>query len=261
MNEATKERVRAIIKLRMDGILERRIKELPTKMENLHLNNPFGSRLIPDEIWKASWFERSFVTSFGQGVYEQVAREIALGTGATAVTQHKETVTINQFQDTAINELLDDQRKNRSSGSPSWQEEVEKVSALQTRNVVNHDILFDLYVKRPDGTEEYYSLKTVQPNLDQTEIAKREMLRVVAAKSNAKAYLAFYYNPYGEENLYTRQQGKKLFDWNECPAVLIGSEFWNTVGQSPDTFNQFIAILDELSEEYVGKIRKEYLGL
>ena len=84
IEEPTKERIKARIREKMDNIITRRISALPTDMRDINNTNPFGSRLVPEEIWKGSKFERSFVTSFGQGVYEQIAYEIAVGSGAYA---------------------------------------------------------------------------------------------------------------------------------------------------------------------------------
>lgn len=136
MNEETKERIRHRIREKMDSIIERKIVSLPEHMEKLREINPFGSRLVPEEVWKSSTFERSFVTSFGQGVFEQVAYEIAVGSGAIAQNQHQETVIINQFQHTCIDELIEDQRRNRTTGAPVWNDEVNEIKSLHTRQAI-----------------------------------------------------------------------------------------------------------------------------
>ncbi|MEZ4627406.1 MAG: TdeIII family type II restriction endonuclease [Eubacteriales bacterium] len=83
---------------KMESIITRRIHELPADMQNIYETNPFGSRLVPNEIWKGSKFERSFVTSFGQGVYEQIAYEIAIGSNVAEKNQHVEQVALNTWQ-------------------------------------------------------------------------------------------------------------------------------------------------------------------
>ncbi|GEB77719.1 TdeIII family type II restriction endonuclease [Sporolactobacillus inulinus] len=261
MNEETKERIRHRIREKMDSIIERKIIALPEHMEKLRETNPFGSRLVPDEIWKSSTFERSFVTSFGQGVYEQVAYEIAIGSGAEAQNQHQETVTINQFQNTRIDELIEDQRRNRTKGSPVWKDEVIEIKSLRTRQRIEIPTLFDLYIKRLDGSEEYYSLKTVKPNLDQTQIAKRDMLCIEAAKENGHAFFALPFNPDGEGNHYSWSVPSKLFDMQKASSVLIGAAFWNMVGQNENTYKELLEVFETLGSEYVNKIRNDYLGL
>ncbi|MDO7870589.1 MAG: TdeIII family type II restriction endonuclease [Enterococcus casseliflavus] len=260
MNSKTKSRIKQRIREKTDGILSRRIQEFNEDMKELLVRNPFGARLVPEEIWKGSKFERSFVTSFGQGVYEQIAYEIALGSGAIAEKQHPETLTINTWQEEAINNLLADQRNNRGT-TPNWENELGEIKRLSTRSTIEVNILFDLYIKRPNGVEEYYSIKTVKPNLDQTEIAKRDMLRTASAKDHSQAYFALPFNPYGEGNDYRWSLPKKIFDMNNSTAVLIGAEFWNKVGNNPNTYTELLLIFDELGQEYQEKIRSNYLNL
>lgn len=260
MNSKTKIKVETRIREKMDNILVKRLKELDSDMTNIRQNNPFGSRLVPNEIWKGSKFERSFVTSFGQGVYEQIALDIAIGSGAFAENQHSEIVKINSWQEEGINNLLSKQRSGANAGTPDWESEVEKIYALDTPRYSEVNTLFDLYVQRDSGTSEYYSIKTVKPNLDQTEIAKRDMLRIRMVKPDSKAYFALPYNPYGEENSYDWKMPYKLFDMNNCPAVLIGSDFWNAIGNDQHTFSELLDIFDDLGEEYHEKIKRDYLG-
>ncbi len=261
MNAYTKQQITARIHEKMDSILTRRISELPTDMENLSKTNPFGSRLVPEEIWKGSKFERSFVTSFGQGVYEQIALELAIGSGADAENQHSEVVTLNTWQDEQITTLLASQRGSVKQQTTDWNRELEEIKHLNSPRHINVETKFDLYIKRNNGQEEYYSLKTVKPNLDQTEIAKRDMLRISCAKTNCKAYLALPYNPDGEQNLYSWTVPRKLFDMNYCPAVLIGSSFWNTVGNDNNTYSELMTLFNEIGIEFHEKIKKEYLDL
>ena len=261
MNSETKQRIKTRIRQKMDGILLRRIRELPSDIRNIAETNPFGSRLVPQEIWKGSKFERSFVTSFGQGVYEQIAYEIAIGSGAYAENQHVETVTLNTWQDEAISNLLSSQRGSETPQQPDWVRELLEVSTLSNPRHMNLETRFDLYVRRADGAEEYYSLKTVKPNLDQTEIAKRDMLRVCASKPNSRAFLALPYNPDGEGKTYTWSIPKKLFNMNSCPAVLIGGNFWNAVGADAGTFSELLNLFNEIGEEYHPRITADFLGL
>ena len=260
MQEETRQRIKARIREKMNAILERRIRELPADIRDIAQTNPFGSRLVPQEIWKGSKFERSFVTSFGQGVYEQIAYEIAVGSGAHAENQHAETVTLNTWQEEAINNLLSSQRGSTTPQQTDWNRELTEIVELDNPRHVDLETRFDLYVRRADGAEEYYSLKTVKPNLDQTEIAKRDMLRVCAAKPGSKAYLALPYSPDGEGNRYTWTIPKKMFDMNNCPAVLIGGSFWNSVGADENTFAELLELFQEIGEEYHPRITNDFLG-
>lgn len=259
MNNTTRNNIKARIRSKMDTILERRINSLKEDMDNIRISNPFGSRLVPNEIWKGSKFERSFVTTFGQGVYEQVALEIARGSGAYAENQYAEKVTLNSWQEEGISNLLAEQRTGASKGAPEWNQEVNHLTTLNTPRTTTVNTIFDLYVKRENGREEYYSLKTVKPNLDQTEIAKRDMLYMSVAKPSSCTFFSLPFNPYGEGNQYKWSMPYKLFDMNNSPAVLIGANFWNTVGNDPNTYDELLVIFDELGHEYLAKIKTDYL--
>lgn len=260
MRAETKERIRARIRESMNRIIARRINNLPADMRDIAEKNPFGSRLVPQSIWKGSKFERSFVTSFGQGVYEQIAYEIAIGTGAHAEKQHAETVRLNTWQDEAINNLLATQRGADTQQQTDWARELNNILQLENPRYVNLDTRFDLYVRRTNGSEEFYSIKTVKPNLDQTEIAKRDMLRVSVAKPDCRTYLALPYNPDGEGNRYKWSLPKKLFDMNNSPAVLIGSSFWNAVGADENTFTELLETFQTVGDEFRTRITNEYLN-
>ena len=73
-------------------------------------NNPFGYRLVPVEVWKGSKFERSFVTSLGQGIFEQIAKIIAEGSGAEAKNQYVKEINLNTWQIEQIDSILKKQR-------------------------------------------------------------------------------------------------------------------------------------------------------
>ncbi len=259
MKQATRDRIKARISEKLDSILQRRISALNNDMRELQAKNPFGSRVIPSEIWKGSKFEHSFVTSFGQGVFEQIAYEIAVGSGAEAENQHFERVSLNTWQDEEIGNLLAAQRGPDTQTPPDWNAELQRGISLNNPRHIDVETRFDLYVKRPDGQEEYYSLKTVKPNLDQTEIAKRDMLRIMSAKPGCKAFLALPYNPDSEGQPYSWSVPKKLFQMNQCSAVLIGSSFWNMVGNNDNTYAELLEIFDEVGAVYQEKIRNEYL--
>ena len=113
MNKETKIKIEKHLNLVMDKILKRRTIDEPFDEDIIKNTNPFGYRLVPVEVWKGSKFERSFVTSLGQGIFEQVAKIIAEGTGAKAINQHTETVKLNTWQVEQIEKILKNQRSQK----------------------------------------------------------------------------------------------------------------------------------------------------
>lgn len=261
MHQETVNEIEDVISDMMERIIKRRVITEPFNEIDIENNNPFGYRLVPIEIWKGAKFERSFVTSLGQRSFEQLAKIIAEGTGSFAKNQHEEIITINTWRKEKIDELLSLQRISQSK--PDWNEEVKDILYLKNNRFVDLHIRFDLYIKRPDGKEEYYSMKTVKPNLDQTEIAKKDMLYMKAHKENSDTYFALPYNPAGEGNAYKSVHSVpyKIFNMNDDNSVLIGSDFWNKVGSSEDTYDQLLSIFQKVGEKYSNIIRTDYLGL
>ena len=273
MNIETKNKVEEHLKEVMKRILEKRTIQEPFNEEDIKNKNPFGYRLVPIEVWKGSKFERSFVTSLGQGIFEQIAKIIAEGSGAIAKNQYTKSIKLNSWQLEKIDNILEKQRKQRNASKKKVKdnsnkvktinEELEFLRELETDRYQEVSVLFDLYIKRENGMEEYYSLKTVKPNLDQTETAKKDMLRLMTAEENSKAYFALPYNPAGEGEIYKLAHSipYKLFDMDNDENVLIGKDFWNKIGDDNNTYNELLDIFNHVGKEYIIKIKSEYLGI
>ena len=263
MNEVTRQRVREHLTTVMNRIIDKRVVLEPFDETTILDRNPFGGRLVPMEVWKSSTFERSFVTSLGQGIYEQLAKIIAEGSGAvTVVNQYVETFQINTFRSSRIDTLLSRQR--RSDLRPDWEEEVNGLMSLEHPDMTTVRSISDLFIERSDGGREYYSLKTVKPNLDQTEIAKRDMLKLKAFNPDYETYFCLPFNPAGEGNLYRKAKHTmpyKIFNMDEDECVLMGAELWNKIGDNPDTFNEMLEIFSEVGELSAKRIRTEYLKI
>lgn len=264
MNEATKQRIRDHISPIMERLIHRRVVTEPFDEAQVAAKNPFGYRLVPVEVWKGSKFERSFVTTLGQGIFEQMAKMVAEGSEAYASNQHDITFTINTWRNEKIEEILTSHR-NSGGRRPNWNQEVTEIMNLSNQNYTEVTVKFDLYVRRPDGREEFYGLKTVKPNLDQTERAKRDMLRMITGNNhNTEAYFALPFNPAGEGNLY-RAAGHtipyKIFEMDEDPCVLIGREFWNKIGDDDNTYDELLDLFNELGAHFSNVIRRDYFEI
>lgn len=263
MNQETKDRIREHISPIMDRMIHRRVVTEPFNEAEIAAKNPFGYRLVPVEVWKGSKFERSFVTILGQGIFEQIAKMVAEGSGAYASNQHDTTFTINTWRNEKIEEILTAHRN--SSRKPNWNGEVAEILNLSNQNFTEVTVKFDLYIRRANGKEEFYGLKTVKPNLDQTERAKRDMLRMIAGSSSTvEAYFALPFNPAGEGNLY-RAAGHaipyKIFEMDNDPCVLIGKDFWNKIGDSNDTYDELLKLFEEIGDHFSSIIRRDYFQI
>ncbi len=270
MNIETKKKIESHLRGVMKRIVEKRTIQEPFNEEEIKSKNPFGYRLVPVEVWKGSKFERSFVTSLGQGIFEQIAKIIAEGSGAIAENQYTKSIKLNTWQMEQIDNILDKQRKQKSNSKgkrssekvKTIKQELEFLKQLEIDRYQDVSVLFDLYIKRQDGREELYSLKTVKPNLDQTETAKKDMLRLMTAE-DVEAYFSLPYNPAGEEESYKSAHAipYKLFDMDNDDNVLIGKDLWNKIGDDDSTYDELLDIFDIVGEEYIQKIKSEYLGI
>lgn len=265
MNLETKKRVFEHIFRAMKRKIDNQTLVNPFDESTLLRNNPFGARLVPPEVWKGSKFERSFVTTLGQGIFEQIGLIIAEGTGATAVNQHRKSIQLNTFQFDTIDRIVNRQATSKKSEIVSdIGVELRSIRDLETDSQINVNVISDLYIKRSDGREEFYSFKTVKPNKDQTAAAKKNLLYLRTENTNNHAFFALPYNPAGEGHLYLSQSHKipgKFFDMEDTNYVLIGSSLWNKIGDDDNTYKELLQIFEEVGKYSSERIKKEYFGL
>ncbi|HDX9506496.1 TPA: TdeIII family type II restriction endonuclease [Bacillus thuringiensis] len=269
MNSETKKRVRLHLQGVMEKLIKKRTVKEPFIESEVALQNPFGYSVVPVEVWKGAKFERSFVTTLGQGVFEQLGQIIAEGTGAFAKNQYDKKLTLTTFRTDTIDTIIKKQRAKPKKGEkkkiPDLSQELKDLGHVSLDNDKYGDIVVksDLYICRKNGKEEYYSFKTVKPNLDQTAEAKKNLLLLRAGDSNCEAYFALPSNPAGEGNEYTKVHTvpNRLFDMSDERFVLIGSSLWNKIGEDENTYEELLEIFREVGEWSSKKIRKEYFEL
>jgi len=210
------------------------IKRTITRLDNEETHRPFHRALLSDEALFWSRFERSFSTSFGQGVIERISCNVALAVeDTTANTQHKTTVNLSANQLSAIEEHINLLRYNNLGRLPHWDtdlQEIQKKAGTIAGELMPHRVISDLWWHR-DGIDHYMSIKTVKPNIDQTAEAKRDLLKLKMNDPNCKVYFGLYYNPYGDNRIdYKWSPPMKVFDFHKDPVVLIGRDYWDTIG-------------------------------
>jgi hypothetical protein len=214
---------------------------------------PFHEALLTKELVAASAFERSFSTSFGQGPIEEISEILAISTGAESKRQKETRVNVNKGAVDEIDRILSALRSGDSS--PNWKKEQAKVLAFTKGDFVQRRVLSDLWIKR--GTiESFISIKTVKPNIDQTEIVKKDMLLLKAHDKKCQTFLGLYYNPGGPEREdYNWSVPSKIFDMINDECVLIGQEYWDFVG-GKGTYAALLDIFGEVGEETREQLQK-----
>ena len=205
---------------------------------------PFHEMLLTKELVSASAFERSFSTSFGQGPIEEISQILALSVGAECERQKETRVNVNKG---AMDEIVRIMAALRAGDAkPNWKKELSKVRAFTKGDYVQERVISDLWIKK--GKEKFISIKTVKPNIDQVEKAKRDMLLLKAHDFSFETYLGLYYNPGGpKKEDYNWSLPSKIFDMAHDECVLIGEEYWEMVG-GKKTYQELLLIFAEVGE-------------
>lgn len=210
---------------------------------------PFHTALLSEDAIFWSRFERSFSTSFGQRVIEELAKIVALSNGATEAERQKITyVELDDAYITAINDHIQALRAGRHAAY-DW---TSTINSLRTIPLSGHTrkirIISDLWWKK-DGIDNYISLKTVKPNIDQTAVAKEDCLYLTIANPHCNAYFGLPYNPYGENKSdYAFNPPMGIFDFRNDPVVLIGKDMWDTIGGN-GCYEEILEIARKVGEE------------
>ena len=217
-----------------------------TRLDNSDTHRPFHSALLSEQVLFWSRFERSFSTSFGQRTIEKISKLVALAGGASEASNQRETyVSLSRGQFSAI-EAHVVSLKNRGLGrAPNWDLDLAAAFFGIAETTEDQRVISDLWWVK-DGINHYMSIKTVKPNIDQTAEAKRDLLKLKINDPEAQVYFGLYYNPYGENKAdYAWAPPKGVFDFRNDSVVLIGRDYWDTLGGS-GTYDEVLQIAQEV---------------
>lgn len=206
-------------------------------------HKPFHKALLTDDIVRISSFERSFSTSFGQGPVEKISELVAIENGFRAERQRE--IYLNLYKG-AVDEVERISSALRSGNQkPNWSKEIKTVSSYNKGDTVVRRVISDLWLEK-DGREYFFSIKTVTPNLDQSEIAKKDMLLLKSENIDYETFFALYYNPNGKNRIdYKHSFPMKMFDMHKDECVLIGEDYWNFLG-GEGTYDELLEIFAEV---------------
>ena len=242
LKDNLKSEIKQILRDCVSGALQRTNHNI----DNNKSHKPFHTALLTPQIVKVSSFERSFSTSFGQGPIEKISELVASENGFE--TERQKPTMINIYKG-AVDEVERICAALRSGNQkPNWDKEIQTLSAFTKGDTVVRRIITDLWLKK-DGNEYFISIKTVKPNLDQSEIAKKDMLLLKSENPNYGTYLALYYNPSGHRREdYKHSIPMKIFDMHRDECVLIGKDYWDFLG-GKGTYEKLLAIFADVGIE------------
>ncbi len=110
----------------------------------------------------------------------------------------------------------------------------------------------DVFFVSAAGDENHVEIKTAKPNYDQGKNMKRRILRIHAVRAAAappvrvRAFVGMPYNPNGRFGEYQWPTTKYFLDSRH--DYLVGADFWNYVGASPDTYDELLDCFLEVAE-------------
>lgn len=260
MKESTKNKINNEIVRVVDRVIKRRTIDEPFDIKGLEEERPFHVALLPEEILKGSKFERSFVTSLGQSLWEEIARIIVEEEwGYCKRNQHIEG-ELYQTQLRTIQKILNELEHARGGRKPNWEKELKEVDNTASGDKVKISVVVDLYGESK-SKKLYCELKSSKPNSDQTKVSKEKLLKIHAIKKGEKfeAFFALPDNPYKTKEAYAWPHPKRWFEMAK-PPVVIGKDFWDAIG-GVGTYEELIEIFKQAGKITKPKIRKEFLGV
>lgn len=213
-------------------------------------HRPFHAALLSEQALFWSRFERSFSTSFGQRAIEQISRIVVEANGAEHAQNQRQTlVSLSSSQLAAIDIHISKLRTSRLGRPVNWEHDLREVEGNRIAESADESrVISDLWWLK-DGINHYLSIKTVKPNIDQAAEAKRDLLKLKLHDTQANVYFGLYYNPYGELRTdYAWTPPKGIFDLAHDSVVLIGRDYWDTLG-GPGTYDQVLEIARQVGAE------------
>lgn len=210
---------------------------------------PFHEAIIPDGILRINEFERSFSTKLGT-TFEEVARLIALETHNDSKRQYKLEGIISSE---AI-KMIETIRNTINSGGfkEDYHGYVDDIVGVSEGEGESRYRIADLYILTHDEQELFFEIKSPKPNKGQCLEATERLLEFHALKKisfpKVQTYYAMAYNPYGiEKSTYKHSFTINYMDIRK--QVLIGKEFWELVGNDPNTYNEVLDIYRKIGRE------------
>lgn len=256
--------IKNVISELMNRVLENVLIRNPFIAEKHHAEKPLYAALVPDEIFKGSYFERRFVTPFG-GAWEQLASVVAKAHFGTCVLGKNIQGTILSERLRRIQEVLNSEDHATAKSirrKANWNNDLEYVMT-GGGEPIPATVVCDLWVEDVTTGKAYsFELKGPMPNSDQTKVSKEKMLKLMAMNERPveKAFYALVYNPYGKRENYAWPFLKRWFDIDADNSLLIGNELWDFLG-GEGTYKHFIDEINALGTHYKEIIYRDYLNI
>jgi len=246
LSETQKDKIKNLLIRKIEDKLERYSRESSSM--------PFLVRLIQDSEKVAAYsFIQSVSTTLGMSIYEEVSKIIAEESAEECFTKYDIGGVISKDQKIVIEEIVRQLRNKEKK--VNHEEEVGLVLAASSKGgkMQKEGRIADLYMFR-EGTEYYFEIKTVKPNIDVFTKSKVKLLEWVARRrKKVRVFLALPYNPYYPQP-YERFTEQGLLEKGK--ELLVGDEYWDFLG-GRGTFVQLLELFDLVGKKFKEKIKQK----
>jgi hypothetical protein len=246
MEQKFKEAIALEFKQAIDETVETLVNRSQRKREVM---DPFRHAVLSNEGMFWARFEKTFQTHFDKKRLANISKYVALAFGATNARTEKSTIiklSKGEIQNVARHfSLLTSKGLKRR---PEWTKDLNSVQAYKPERDVEVSVVSDLWYEK-DGRQHFIRLIPGKPTQQQAIYAKADMLHLKLADPECHTYVGLYYNPFGEnKKAYRHQPPREVFDMKNDEPVLIGKEYWTTLGDE-NTMEKIIGIAREVSEK------------
>ena len=256
--------IKKVVSEMMERVLHNVMFKDPFVNETHHFTKPLYAALVPDEIFKASHFERRFVTPFGS-VWEKLAQVVAIEAHGNCIMGNTVNGVVGSESLRRIQEVLnrlEHNTKDQAKTKPDWAKELYYIKQ-GGGEPIPVSVTCDIFIHNTETDTKYaFELKGPLPNSDQTKVSKEKMFKLLAMKPKQVdfAYYALPYNPYGKKADYKWGFPMRWFNMQNDASVLIGNEFWELIG-GEGTYHNFVSEINLLGKGYRERIYNEFLGI
>lgn len=223
---------------------------------------PFHSRLmpLPFEAW-SRWSERSFSTRSG-GWFQHIATIVGRQFHPVAESNYAVTGEIRNAAAAHIEELVALMNRTEGRRLPDRETDIREVMGVQGPGGTPRNTVSDLFIRRADGVEMYFEIKTPRPNKGQCQEMKTRMLLITALRHGhpVEARGATAYNPFGEDTNYAAKCDGWVRQFLDVGAdFIVGRDFWTMIGDE-STYHDLLEISDEVGEQLMPLFEQYALG-
>jgi hypothetical protein len=188
--------------------------------------------------------ERSFSTRSGSW-FQAIAKMVASHFHEEAHLNFLVEGRIQPAAEATITAIVEQMDHGAPRRTPSRARDIRQVLGVQGPGGTDRSIRSDLFVRRRDGSELYFEMKTPGPNKGQCKTIKHDILLISALKfrNRAEAYAAAAYNPYGDGAPYVHNYALQFLEIGA--DMLVGRPFWTMIGDDR-TYDELLEISDEV---------------